>query len=132
MTRLTVWKSLKTDPIRAQWLIVLIVVDAVSGGICALAPAGDASAGWLYISSGLLLASATLVAEGYSVSGGVAGAFGWGAVLATVLLATDRWTALAGVVVVALCLPATCHALIMFEVGLGLDRAREYRMSRRR
>lgn len=126
------WASWKTDPIRAQWLSVVIVVDTVAGGLCMLAPAGDANPTLLYGSGGLLLGSAVLVANGWSVSGSFPGGLGWGALEATVLLAVDRWTALAGVAAVAVGFLAVLHALIMFEVGTGLDRAREHRMSRRR
>lgn len=129
--RLSVWASFKTDPIRGQWLTVLVLVDAACGGLCVLAPAGDASQALLYVSGGLLLASACGVAVGFAVSGGIAGAFGWGALVATVLLATEHWTALIGVAVLALAWPAAQHALVMYEVGTGLDWARERRQRRR-
>lgn len=131
MNRMPVWVSWISDPIRAQWLSVLIGVDGLSGGMCVLAPAGDASRVLLYISGALLLASGVLVACGWSVAGGVAGAFGWGVLVANVPFAIVHWTALWCIVPVVFSWAAVCHALIMYEVGTGLDRARERRQRRR-
>jgi hypothetical protein len=127
-----VWVSWKTDPIRAQWLCVLIGVNTLCAVICALAPAGDATPALLYIAGGLLLLSAALMACGWSIAGGITGGFGWGVVLATVLLATQRWTALVGIVDVVLGGVAVYHLLVMYDVGIGYDRDRERRQRRGR
>ena len=126
-----VWISWRTDPIRAHWLTVLIVVDFISGWICFLAPAGNDSEALLYTSGSLLLASATLVAVGFNVIGAGLGGLGWSALVAVVVLAVTHWTALAGVIGVALGLIAFYHALIMWDVGTGLDRMRHRRQTRR-
>lgn len=129
--RMPVWVSAKTDPIRAHWLTALVVTDAVAGGICVFAPAGDASPTLLYVSGGLLLAAAFLVAGGWSLSGGVVGSFGWGLVVATVFFAVVHWTVLWLLAPVVVGLVAVCHGLIVYEVGSRLDRERERRQSRR-
>lgn len=129
--RMPVWQSAKSDPIRAQWLYALVIVNSLCGGICVGLPAGDASPVLLYISGGLLLVSAVLVAVGWSVAGGVAGAFGWGVLVANVLFAIVHWTALWCIAPVVLGYLALQHALVMYEVGTGLDRARERRQRRR-
>lgn len=131
MVRMPVWVSAKSDPIRAQWLTALIIVNSVCGGICVGVPAGDASPTLLYIAGVLLLLSAVLVAVDWSVAGGVVGAFGWGVLVANVLFAIVHWTALWCIVPVVFSWAAVCHALIMYEVGTGLDRARERRQRRR-
>ena len=128
--RLSVWESAKSDPIRAQWLTVLTVMDALAGAICVFVPAGEASPILLYVAGGLLLAAAVLVVVGFSVTGGIAGSFGWGVLVATVLFAIVEWTALWCLAPVVFGWAAACHVLIVYEVGSRLDRDRERRQRR--
>lgn len=119
------------DPIRTHWLLALLGVNVLGGAACLLAPAGDTSQALLYTAGGLLLVSALLVASGWYVVGGVVGGFGWGALIAACLYSTAHWTVLACVAAIVVGYLAVQHALIMYDVGKGLDRDRERRQRRR-
>lgn len=129
MERMPVVSSV--DPIRTHWLIALIGANTLSGAACVFVPAGYASQILLYVAGGLILVSAGLVLVGWYVTGALAGAFGWGALVATVLLAVTHWTALVCVFAVVLGYLAYQHALVAYDVGTGLDRDRERRQRRR-
>ena len=130
--RLSLWESIKTDPIRAHWLFALIGADAAGAVLCML---DDDRASLLATTpywGGLLAGAVGLILSGCYILGGIAGTFGWGA------LVDISWSTISDLhaAPVFYLIPAvfgwatTCHILVVYDVGTGLDWVRERKQRR--
>jgi hypothetical protein len=132
--RMPVWASI--DPIRKHWLGLLILIDVLYGGINVFTPAQSAPQILLRevlpipVWGGMLVVCAVLVAFGWSVHGGVVGAFGWLAQAIASFATIVQGTALAYNGPILLGGMGAFHALITYDVGSGLDARRERQQRR--
>lgn len=121
------------DAIRRQWLTTLCVADVSFGGINMFFKAESPGQQLLRsifpipVWGAALVAAGALIWFGWSVQGGIAGAFVWGfssgATVATIVFGTAP--SVSGPIPAAfLCL---CHAMIIYQVGSGMDQDRERR-----
>lgn len=132
--RLTVWTSAKTDPIRAAWLAVLVLVDLLYGGLCMFGKAEAAPQILLRTILplpfwfGLLVVSAGLIWVGHSVWGALIGASGWIALSMASFVTIVHGTALSYGGPVPSAGIAVFHVLIIIQVIRGQDAARQRKM----
>lgn len=125
-----VWRSI--DKIRLHWLGLLIGVDALYGLINIFGKAESAPQILLRtilplpVWYGMLVLAAVLVTFGFSVPGGVVGTLGWSALAAASAFTIVHGTAESyGGPVLLGGFGAGFHILITYDVGSGLDDARE-------
>jgi hypothetical protein len=106
--RIPVWESWRWDPIRAQWLIVLILIDALYGGDHL---PGDGLASWCGLA---LLLTAAMIGWGWNVAGAGLATVAWSAFM---FAGHDSTILLGGI--------GAFHILVIYEVGTGLDADRQ-------
>jgi hypothetical protein len=124
-----IWASV--DPIRRHWLTWVVLVDCLYGGINMFGRAEGPSQ--LLLRSilplplwyGLLPLAAALITLGYSVRGGMIGTFAWGSFAVAAILTIANGTALSYGGAIPLLGWAGVHIMIIYDVGSGLDEARE-------
>lgn len=111
--RMPVWDSWAVDPIRAHWLVLMLLLDVIYGGENMFYPD---IAFWC----GLVLAvSGVLVGLGWNVTGAGIGTFSWAALM---FVGHDNPTLIGGI--------AGFHVLVLWDVGTGLDADRETKQRR--
>lgn len=119
------------DPIRKQWLSLVVAEDLAYGVVNMFLQADQPyqlllrSFMPLSIWYGLFVVTAALITFGFSVSGGALGAIGWSALAAASIITILNGTSLSSGAAVSLLGWAWIHLLIFFDVGSGLDAARE-------
>lgn len=126
-----IWAT--ADRIRRQWLGWLVSVNIGYALANIAGPAENASQRilrevapiWAWY--GLLIVSGFLIAWGFSVSGAALGMFAWLFLVLASVASIWHQTALSWGGPVLLGLPMGCHAMIIFQVGTGLDADRERR-----
>lgn len=127
--RMPIWASI--DPIRRHWLSWVVAVDFLYGGVNMFGKTQGASQVLLgsilplSIWYGLLLLAAILITFGWSVRGGMVGTFAWGAYAAAQVVTIVNGTALSYGGAIPLLGWAGVHIMITYDVGSGLDDARE-------
>lgn len=133
--RMPVYRS--QDKIRTHWLTLLCAFDLLYGlvnmfgkaeGPGQLVLRGIAPIPVWY---GLLVLAAVLIWFGWSVPGGSVGAFALGFQAAAALVSITNGTALNYGGPLVLGYVAWQHALVIYDVGSGLDADRERRQQRR-
>jgi len=126
-----VWVSLKTDPIRAHWLAVVVIEDVLYGLVNMFGKTEGAAQALMRevlpipVWYGLIVASAVLIAFGWSVWGAVLGTFAWLFLVLASVESIKNGTAPSYGGPILLSLPAALNFLIIFDVLSGLDAARE-------
>lgn len=128
-SRMTIFQSI--DKIRLHWLLLVVCVDVLYGGINIFGKAD--SAPQILLRSilplpfwyGSLVLSGGLLTLGYSVAGGMVGTGGWGALTVAALLTIVYGTAQSYGGPVLLGAFAVIHGMITYEVASGLDAHRE-------
>jgi hypothetical protein len=103
-----VWESLSVDPIRAHWLILLLAIDVLYGGSNLL---GHGLAFWCGLA---LIGLAVVIGLGWNITGAAFATIAWSALM---FAGTDSTILLGGL--------AGFHILVIYDVGTGLDAARE-------
>ena len=132
--RMPVWKSYATDPIRVEWLVTLVAVDLLYGGLCMFGRAEAPSQILLrtimpiWFWYGLMVVAAGLIWWGWLVWGAIVGAAGWIALSVASFSTIVNGTALSFGGPVPTAGWAVCHVLIIRQVIAGLDAERERRM----
>jgi len=122
------------DRIRVAWLTALCVFDALYGAVTMFGKTESAPQMFLRgiglpppFWGFLLFGAAALIWWGFSVPGAGVAAFAWGALGAASLLTITNGTAAAYTGPIVYGYVAYQHAMIIHQVGSGLDRDRERR-----
>lgn len=125
-----------SDKIRVQWLTALCAVDFLYGGINTVGKAESAGQQLLRgifpipVWGAALVLAAALIWFGWSVQGSIVGTFVWGfssgASVASIVYGTAP--SYSGPLPAAFI--CTCHMMIIYQVGSGLDQDRENRQRR--
>lgn len=124
-----IWRSI--DRIRLHWLGLLVAVDALYGLVNIFGKAESAPQILLRtilplpVWYGLIVGSAVLITFGWSVPGGVVGTLGWSALAAASASTIVHGTAESYGGPFLLGGWAGWHILVTYDVGSGLDDARE-------
>jgi hypothetical protein len=115
---MTVWQSLKTDPIRAHWLGLLLLVDFSFGTIQMFGNPAQVLCGTL------LLGATVLIGLGWSKTGAALGVCAWTVSLMAALDVPAASILFYGYPIL-LGGSVGWHILVLYDVGTGLDEARE-------
>jgi hypothetical protein len=119
------------DPIRRHWLS-LVVAEDLAYGVTSMFGKADQPFQILLRGLmplpywyGLLVVAAFLIAFGFNVSAGIFGTVGWGCLAAASMITVGNGSALSPGASVSLLGWAYIHLLVFYDVGSGLDAARE-------
>lgn len=127
--RMTIWGTV--DPIRKHWLTLIVIEDFIYGVVNMFGKAQQPyqillrSIAPLPLWYALFVVTAVLITYGYSVSGGMFGTFGWGAVAIAAIITIGNGTTLSYGASVSLLGWVAIHSAITYDVASGLDDARE-------
>lgn len=113
VNRMPVWISWISDPIRAHWLTLLLLVDVCYGGYNMF------DAGVAFWCGLVLTVSGGLIALGWNVTGAGLGLFAWAALM---FAGTDSPILLGAM--------AGFSILVIYDVVTGLDADREAKQKR--